>query len=353
MRITPRLIQIASLMIAAGYGVACGSSSNGSSFPGGDGGTGDGGGGDAGGDAQVACGGCGCNDEDAGPASVTITAAQACDLLASYPGDSGIVNGTACQTYCGASTASCDVAATFVADYAALNSDAGALDGSVVGDGGNAQCPTETDGVVLSCTRFGCLGRLTEGFTTPKSTTRLGDRFAAMAFLEAVSVHAFDRLERELRAHGAGADLLRDARRAKRDEQRHTVTMAGLARRHGCEAKMPDAPQSAPVRSLFEIALENAVEGCVRETYGAVVGLIEGETSTSKSVRRAMRSVSTDECRHAELAWAVHAWAMPQLSADEARRVEIAMRAAIGEIAERDAKIAALLFDDESARIVA
>ncbi len=341
-------------MVAAGYGVACGSSSsNGSSFPGNDGGAGD-----AGDDAQVGCGGCGCGDADAGPASVTITAAQACDLIANdlQPGDAGIIDGTACQTYCGASTASCSVDPAFAASYASLNADAGALDGgdldASADDGGASRCPAQASGVTLSCTRFGCLGRLTEGFTTPSNVASLGDRFAAMAFLEAVSVHAFDRLERELRAHGANADLLRDARRAKRDEQRHTVTMAGLARRNGCEAKMPETPQIKPIRTLFEMALENAVEGCVRETYGAVVGLIEGETSPSSSVRRAMRSVSADECRHAELAWAVHAWAMPQLSPNEAREVEIAMRAAIDEIAEGDAKISAMLFDDD-ARIVA
>lgn len=339
-------------MVAAGYGVACGSSSNGtsSSFPGNDGG---GGGGDAGSDAQVACGGCGCDDVDSGPASVTITAAQACDLAANdlEPGDAGTLDNTECQTYCGASVASCNLDPTFVASYAALNADAGALDASA-DDGGANQCPAQSGGVALSCTHFACLGRLTEGFATPNNVASLGDRFAAMAYLEAVSVHAFDRLERELRAHGACADLLRDARRAKRDEQRHTVTMAGLARRNGCDAKMPETPQIMPVRTLLEVAMENAVEGCVRETYGAVVGLIEGETSTSTSVRRAMRSVSADECRHAELAWAVHAWAMPQLSADEAREVEIAMREAIDEIAQRDAKIAKLLFDDTS-RIVA
>ena len=119
MRITPRLVQIASLLVAAGYGVACGSSSDSSSFPSGggnDGGT------DAGNDAQVACGGCGCGDEDSGPPNVNITAAQACALLASDTerADSGILNAAACSTYCGASTASCEVPSSFVADYTTL-----------------------------------------------------------------------------------------------------------------------------------------------------------------------------------------------------------------------------------------
>jgi hypothetical protein len=161
-----------------------------------------------------------------------------------------------------------------------------------------------------------------------------------------VSVHAFERLERELAAHGGSADLLRDARRARRDEQRHTAMMTRLAQREGGCVRRPDAPEPAPVRSLVAIAIENAVEGCVRESYGAVVGLIEAETAVDASVRRTMRSIAADECRHAELAWAVHAWAAPQLSPAEKEDVERAMRGAIEEIAAREPRTAALLFRD-------
>jgi hypothetical protein len=171
-----------------------------------------------------------------------------------------------------------------------------------------------------------------------------------MAFLEAVSVHAFERLARELEAHGASSQLLNDARRARRDEIRHTAITAHLARQRGASIRMPDAPKPAPIRPLVEVALENVVEGCVRETYGAVMGLIEAETSEDPSVRRAMRSLATDECRHAELAWAVHAWALPKLTSAERLRVESAMREAVAQIAARDARTAALLFSQATAR---
>jgi hypothetical protein len=350
MRITPRLIQIASLLAAAGYGVACGTSSDGSSsFPSG------GGGNDAGSDALVACGGCNCTTQDAGP-PVSATADQVCALLASSTTtDSTFIYGPACSAFC-PSQDSCEVPSDFAAQFAALNADdagvadAGLSDGGAIdgGDGGSAtyRCPTPSAPLTITCDPPACLGRLTEGFITPTYASNLGDRFAAMAFLEAVSVHAFERLERELHAHGASAAMLRDTRRARRDEQRHTAMMTRLARRNGTDARLPEAPAPAPVRSLFDVTLENAVEGCVRETYGAVIGLIEGETATESSIRKAMRAVATDECRHAELAWAVHAWAMPQLSAAEAQRVQAAMRVAIAEIAARDAATAALLFQE-------
>jgi hypothetical protein len=166
-----------------------------------------------------------------------------------------------------------------------------------------------------------------------------------MAYLEAVSVHAFARLERELAAHGAPPELRRAARRARRDEIRHTAMTARLARRRGASPRMPDAPAPCVERTLFEVALENAVEGCIRETYGAVQGLVEARTSRDRTMRRAMESIAADECRHAELAWAVHAWAMPRLTGDERRAIERAMDQARSEIAARDPRTASLLFD--------
>jgi hypothetical protein len=59
-----------------------------------------------------------------------------------------------------------------------------------------------------------------------------------------------------------------------------------------------------------------------------------------------MKSIAADECRHAELAWAVHAWAMPRLSATERLQVERAMKDAIAEIAARDPRTASLLFSE-------
>jgi hypothetical protein len=161
-------------------------------------------------------------------------------------------------------------------------------------------------------------------------------RKAGMAWLEAVSVHAFARLERELAAHGAPRRLRRDARRARRDEVRHAGQMRRLAQRRGGVPRCPDKPAFAPVRPLARVALENGVEGCVRETYGALQDFVDGLASPDAEIRQALRRIGKDECRHAELAWAIHAWALPRLSQSERARVEGAMRDAVGEIARSD-----------------
>jgi hypothetical protein len=164
-----------------------------------------------------------------------------------------------------------------------------------------------------------------------------------MAWLEAVSVHAFERLERELAAHGAPVRLRREARRARRDEVRHAALVRRLAQRRAGAPRRPDERALAPVRSLARLATENAVEGCVRETYGALVNFVDALASPDPELREAMRTIGEDECRHAELAWAIHAWALPRLSANEGARVQAAMRDAVGEIARTDPRGAAIL----------
>jgi hypothetical protein len=278
------------------------------------------------------------------PPPKQVSAAEACQMMEEVPYISQFLYGPTCGMVCG-SAYQCMLPNDYVAQVQALNPDGGVLssDGST---GQTLVCPTTASMVVVSCVQ-NCTGRLTQGYSAPeRRALHDGERLAAMAYLEAVSVHAFRRLERELAAHAAPPDLLRRARRARRDEVRHTAMTSRLARARGGSPRLPAAPSAQPVRSLFEIALENAVEGCVRETYGALAGLVEAQTSADASLRLAMRSIAADECRHAELAWAVHAWALARLSDAQRRRIESAMSDAVAEIGAHDPRGAALLFTE-------
>src|SRR5262249_33228761 len=119
----------------------------------------------------------------------------------------------------------------------------------------------------------------------PRAGTPLGGYFAALSHLEAASVHAFGRLRRELAAHRAPARLLAAARRAQRDEVRHAHRMARMARRFG---GVPVRPRVAgiPPRALDEIAIENAVEGCVRETFGALLAVFQATRAQDPGIAR-------------------------------------------------------------------
>jgi len=131
-----------------------------------------------------------------------------------------------------------------------------------------------------------------------------------MAYLEAASVDAFEGMTRELVAHGAPARLRAGARRAARDEVRHARVTRNLAERAGGTVS-PVRLQASRVRSLEEMAIENAVEGCVRETFSAAVAMIQAERATDMKVRHAMKRIARDETRHAELSWAVAQWLAP------------------------------------------
>jgi rubrerythrin len=138
--------------------------------------------------------------------------------------------------------------------------------------------------------------------------------------LEAASVPAFLRLADELRAHGAPEALVKAARRSAGDEVRHTRAMQDLARRHGASMPEVDISPFQP-RSLEAMCTENALEGCVRETFAALVTGWQARTAGDEEVRRALGPISRDELRHAELAWAVDAWAAELLTAPERERI--------------------------------
>ncbi len=174
-------------------------------------------------------------------------------------------------------------------------------------------------------------GRLTEGVSTPVRPAlgrAAGRYFAHVAGVESAAVYAFERMARELREHDAPEALVEWAAQSAVDEREHTRAMTSLARDFGVEPRLSEAP-TLPLRSLFDVVLENAVEGCVRETYGAVVGHYQAHQAQDPAVRATMSRVADDETRHAALSWELADWALPLLSSTERAQVAQAQRDAI------------------------
>ena len=171
-----------------------------------------------------------------------------------------------------------------------------------------------------------CTGRKLDGISTPdgKWLARSHGAWAARAaWLEASAIFAFRRLVRELRAHGAPRSLIKAARASARDEVRHARLMRALAHERGFE--IPPVPRVAlEIRDLESIAKENAVEGCVSETYGAAFATWQGSCASDPEIARVMREIAPDEIRHAALGWAVNAWIHRRLSKDARDRVRAA-----------------------------
>lgn len=151
---------------------------------------------------------------------------------------------------------------------------------------------------------------------------------ARMAHFEAASVPAFERLARELEAHGAPRRLCRAAVRAASDEVRHARVATTLARRAGAAVRKPIVRKSRD-RSLVAMAIENAVEGCVNETFAAAMAMAQSLTAKDASVRAAIGPIARDEMRHAQLAWSVAAWLDTRLKESERASVRRAQNAAV------------------------
>ncbi len=166
-----------------------------------------------------------------------------------------------------------------------------------------------------------------------ESHTALGHYFAEMTAMESAAVTAFRYLVRELQAYQAPTDLIQAAEAAINEEIQHAKLAGLLAKAH--EAEIPTVVvDDFQLRSLFEIALENAVEGCVHETFAAACGLWQQQRAEDELFRTVIAHVTEDECRHAQLSWAIHEWVMPQLSTAEQARIRQAQVEAVEQLGQ-------------------
>jgi hypothetical protein len=164
----------------------------------------------------------------------------------------------------------------------------------------------------------------------------LAAHFVEAAYLEAASVVAFRRLELELRRFGAPPSLVQRARRARAEEIDHARETSRLARQHGGVVpplSMPDMMR----RELVAVAIENAVEGCVRETFGALVATFQAERAVPE-LRPLLRRIARDEARHAELAHDVARWIDRKLTPAERAEVAAARVDALATLAQSVAR---------------
>ncbi len=156
-----------------------------------------------------------------------------------------------------------------------------------------------------------------------------GAWLAGLAELEEASVYAFVWLGLELARLGAPAGLVARCTSAAADEIRHAQAVTKLARRYGAVLTPASAPKLPEQRSLRDVATENAREGCVRETYGALVAVWQSKHASDPIVRSVMAQIAVDESRHAELSADIDAWARTVLGAADCSSLDRAKANAV------------------------
>ena len=164
--------------------------------------------------------------------------------------------------------------------------------------------------------------------------TDLACWFARAFHAEASSVVAFLQLRAELQAHGAPTQLLERCMTAAKEEVLHARQMSKFCFQE--QGKAPPLSFGAiPNRSLYELALDNAVEGCIFETYSALKAHYQAANAGDLQVRQLMRIVATDETNHAQLAWDVHNWLMRKLTPQQRASIVQAQRQALRQLRQQ------------------
>ncbi len=173
-------------------------------------------------------------------------------------------------------------------------------------------------------------GRLTTGV---RLAAPMAHTFASYAGLEAAAALAFDRMADQLTLLGAPADLVADCRTAAGEERIHARLQTELAAAHGLTPVDVEVDPFRPV-SLYEFAVDNRLEGCVRETFGAMTGRWQADRLPEGPIRDVWQQITADEEGHAALSWRVAEWAEAQLTDDERAELDRQATALLATLAD-------------------
>ena len=178
-----------------------------------------------------------------------------------------------------------------------------------------------------------CPGRRPPGMEPDprRAAGDVGGTLARAATFEAASVDAFLILGQELEHFGAPSRLIAEARCSADDEARHAQAMTHLARRYGVEPEKPRR-HVVPLRSLYDVALDNATEGCVRETFSALTATFQSVAAEDEAIARVMGPVAEDETRHAAFSWQLDEWIVTRLTSVERETVNRARAQAVADL---------------------
>ena len=165
------------------------------------------------------------------------------------------------------------------------------------------------------------------------ATDELSGFFAGCAHMETASIYAFLELARQLEAWGAPADLVARCKDAAADEVEHARIFRSLAIQEGCEP--PAAHQEAAPEDLLSVALHNATEGCVNETWAALVALYQARHADDPALREMYAGLAEDETRHGQLAWDLHDWFLTRLEPADRAVVARAQHEALADLVAR------------------
>ena len=181
---------------------------------------------------------------------------------------------------------------------------------------------------IVHAFEYECAGRRPAGHVELAAEGEgLARHLARCAYLEAAAVTAFDDLVALLEEWNAPAELIARCRRARAQEVEHAHDVGALALAHGATLTPPT--REPRTLSRVELAIDNAIEGCVHESWAALGAQWMSTHAHDPLVRTLYTKIAEDEIEHAQLSWDLHAWLLDTLTDRERTRVEAALHDAL------------------------
>ena len=139
----------------------------------------------------------------------------------------------------------------------------------------------------------------------------IGQVWLEQAEGEHASVASFARHTLQLMSIGAPSELLVASQKASLDEIKHAKMCYGLASSFLGSDFGPgslDVNESLERMSVKEIIRSVIQEGCIGETLAAIEARAKTNNAKDTAVKAVLSKISTDETRHAQLAWDTIKW---------------------------------------------
>lgn len=146
-----------------------------------------------------------------------------------------------------------------------------------------------------------------------ETADRLAQDWATAAQAEHSSLASFHRFTLELLAFGAPPELIQGTHVAAADELRHARLCLTLASRYKGHPLRPGPLPLAGISyasTRAELALATFHEGVVGETLSTLLAEAALRRTRDPQVQKVLQVISSDEARHAALAWKTLQWCL-------------------------------------------
>jgi hypothetical protein len=179
------------------------------------------------------------------------------------------------------------------------------------------------------------IGALATAHLGDEERASLAEHWTREAAFEHASIASFAQLTLDLLAVGAPPDLLVATQHATLDEIEHARITFALAGAYGAQQVGPAALAALPgtSRTLAAVARATFIDACVGESLASAALAEASRAAGDPVLAQLLARMSSDEERHAELAWRIVAWALRTGGAQVAQVLDAAKDEIVSELA--------------------